>query len=81
MKSKFDFSRVQWLNRELIPVESRYTWFKKESRFVKTFKWLQPSEGYFALMHKNSISNNIDVIKILTQEDTRTSLMIKKHSK
>ena len=84
-KCKFDLSRVQWLNRELIPVESRYAWFKKESRFVQTFKKLQQSEEHFSLKRpvnnlyanrSSKSSSNIDIIKILRQEDTRTTLMI-----
>ena len=85
MKCKFDFCRVQWLNRELIPVESRYTWSKNESRFVPIFQnLLQSSE--IQTTQTNQItssentrtkSNDIDILKILTQEDKRTTLMIR----
>ena len=84
-KCKFNLSRFQWLNRELIPIESRYMWFKTESRFVQIFKYDEPSDEHLSLMHQmdnlvednNNISYDIDFIKIRTQEDTRTMLMIK----
>lgn len=85
MKCKFDLSRFQWLNRELIPIESRYMWFKMESRFVQLFKKYEPSDEHLSPMHhmNNLVENNsrisydINIIKILTQEDTRTMLMIR----
>lgn len=85
MKCKFDLSRFQWLNRELIPIESRYMWFKMESRFVQLFKKYEPSDEHLSPMHhmnnlvenNSSISYDINIIKILTQEDTRTMLMIR----
>ena len=84
-KCKFNLSRFQWLNRELIPIESRYMWFKTESRFVQIFKYDEPSDEHLSLMHQmdnlvednNNISYDIDFIKIRTQEDTHTMLMIK----
>ena len=73
------------MNRELIPIESRYMWFKIESRFVQFFKKYEPSDEHLSPMHhmnnlvenNSSISYDINIIKILTQEDTRTMLMIR----
>ena len=85
MKCKFDLSRFHWLNRELTPIELRYMWFKTKFRFVQIFKKYELSNEHLSLMLQmnNLVKNNnsrlydINIIKILTQEDTRTMLMVK----
>ena len=60
-------------------------WFKTEFRFVQIFKKYKLSDEHLSLMHQmnNLVENNnsrlydINIIKILTQEDTRTMLMVK----
>ena len=128
MKSKIDFCRIQWLNREFLPEDYIYKWTKNESRFRRIFDSLRynnanseetksSSRNYaindndssiismksvshgesnsFSMIklncfndgHKklekskslnsNHKSNDIDIIKIIKQEDQRTTLMIK----
>lgn len=128
MKSKIDFCRIQWLNREFLPEDYIYKWTKNESRFRRIFDSLRynnanseetksSSRNYainnndssiismksvshgesnsFSMIklncfndgHKklekskslnsNHKSNDIDIIKIIKQEDKRTTLMIK----
>lgn len=128
MKSKIDFCRIQWLNREFLPEDYIYKWTKNESRFRRIFESLRynnsnseetksSSRNYAINDNDNSIismksvshgesntfsmikincfndghkkleksksvnsnhkSNDIDIIKIIKQEDQRTTLMIK----
>ena len=126
MKSKIDFCRIQWLNREFLPEDYIYKWTKNESRFRRIFESLRygnssseeikyrnyaindnensiismksvsqsESNSYSMIkmncfndghkkleksksMNSNHKSNDIDIIKIIKQEDQRTTLMIK----
>ena len=37
MKYKLDFCRIQWLNREFLPLDYAFKYNKNESRFTRIF--------------------------------------------
>ena len=89
MKSKIDFCKIQWLNREFLPIYYAFKYNKNESRFSNIFKkienriFLKPSLNNINSSILQSIeltqnnSSEVNVYKILSLKEKRTILMIK----
>ena len=90
MKGGLDLSRIHWINRHLLPHYTPFHWSKNDSRFLEVFYALseeqrgpchfdaplkQLTSPYPVLPLSSSHSEEINVLKILLQEDKRTTLM------
>jgi len=89
MKSKIDFCKIQWLNREFLPIYYAFKYNKNESRFSNIFKkienriFLKPSLNNInsSILQSTELTQNnsseVNVYKILSLKEKRTILMIK----
>jgi hypothetical protein len=85
MKYSLDFCKIQWLNREFLPMNYAFKYSKNESRFINIFNTLKKlsssnieNEIYeMKSMKQNKRTSDINIYKILTLEERRTTLMIK----
>lgn len=85
MKYSLDFCKIQWLNREFLPMNYAFKYSKNESRFINIFNTLKKlsssnieNEIYeMKSMKQNKRTSEINIYKILTLEERRTTLMIK----
>ena len=85
MKYSLDFCKIQWLNREFLPMNYAFKYTKNESRFINIFNTLKKlsssnieNEIYeMKSMKQNKRTSDINIYKILTLEERRTTLMIK----
>ena len=85
MKYSLDFCKIQWLNREFLPMNYAFKYSKNESRFINIFNTLKKlsssnieNEIYeMKSMKQNKRTSDINIYKILTLEERRTILMIK----
>lgn len=85
MKYSLDFCKIQWLNREFLPMNYAFKYSKNESRFINIFNTLKKlsssnieNEIYeMKTMKQNKRTSEINIYKILTLEERRTTLMIK----
>ena len=78
MKSKIDFCKIQWLNREFLPIYYAFKYNKNESRFSNIFKkienriFLKPSLNNInaLILQSNELTQNnsseVNVYKILS---------------
>ena len=85
MKSRLDFCRIQWLNREFLPIYYAFKYNKNESRFLDMFNSLKKISSSNIQNQIYQMKNfthsqrtsDVNIYKILTLEERRTTLMIK----
>ena len=81
MKNKIDYCLVQWLNRELLPKNYAFKYNKGESRFSGIFNDIKKNKKIDSNNSKNNHAKlknlEINIKKILSLEEKRTTLIIK----
>ena len=81
MKNKINYCLVQWLNRELLPKNYAFKYNKGESRFSGIFNDIKKNKKIDSNNSKNNHAKlknlEINIKKILSLEEKRTTLIIK----